>query len=83
MRIRKAMEAKEVLVEGIVESDETYVGEKRRKGRDKTKRGRGTKKTPVVEGGGRVVTRHIINHKERCVSEDGFVRTNTIEGIWA
>lgn len=53
MRIRKAMLNDEKLLEGIVEMDETYVGGKPRKGRkkdsnEKNKRGRGTKKTPVV-----------------------------------
>ena len=128
MKIRKAMEIEDELLVGIVEADETYVGGKPRKGRDVSKRGRGTKKTPVVgivERGGRVVAkameyitglnlkeyllskinrsesvlmtdqlpaynsldghieRHVINHKERYVSEDGFVHTNTIEGFWA
>ena len=53
------------LLQGIVEADETYVGGKPRKGNKRdddnsNKRGRGTKKTPVigaVERGGRVVAR--------------------------
>lgn len=53
------------LLQGIVEADETYVGGKPRKGNrrkdDKpNKRGRGTKKVPVVgavERGGRVIAR--------------------------
>lgn len=67
-RIRTAMAAdpdQERLLFGIVEADETYVGGKPRKGNrrddDKpNKRGRGTKKVPVigaVERGGRVVAR--------------------------
>lgn len=65
-RIRAAMLTEEnELLQGIVEADETYVGGKPRKGNrrddDKPgKRGRGTKKTPVVgavERGGRVVAR--------------------------
>lgn len=67
-RIRTAMANdpdQEALLFGIVEADETYVGGKPRKGNrrddDKpTKRGRGTKKVPVlgaVERGGRVVAR--------------------------
>jgi transposase-like protein len=67
-RIRTAMAndpAQEKLLYGIVEADETYVGGKPRKGNrrddDKpNKRGRGTKKTPVigaVERGGRVVAK--------------------------
>lgn len=67
-RIRTAMAAdpeQERLLHGIVEADETYVGGKPRKGNrrdgDKpNKRGRGTKKVPVIgaiERGGRVVAR--------------------------
>ena len=57
MRIREKMaEGDDALLNGIVEVDETYIGGKPRvKG---SKRGRGTKKTPVVglvERGGRVV----------------------------
>lgn len=63
-RIRKEMDRKECpLLAGVVEADETYVGGKPRKGRDKnSKRGRGTKKAPVVgiaERGGNVVMKHI------------------------
>lgn len=64
MQIRDAMnESKQrVLLTGIVEADETYIGGKPRKGApgEKPKRGRGTKKTPVVgmvERGGRVVAK--------------------------
>lgn len=65
-RIRAAMLSEESeLLQGIVEADETYVGGKPRKANlrdDDTpnKRGRGTKKTPVigvVERGGRVVAK--------------------------
>jgi len=53
MRIRKAMYNDSELLKGIVEMDETYVGGKPRKSndkdkKDKNKRGRGTKKIPVV-----------------------------------
>lgn len=49
MRIRKAMYNDATLLQGIVEMDETYVGGKPRKFDDKdNKRGRGTKKIPVV-----------------------------------
>ena len=54
-RIRKAMQTEEAaLLQGIVEMDECYVGGKPRKGDhdddedNKPKRGRGTKKTPVL-----------------------------------
>lgn len=67
-RIRTAMAAdpdQARLLHGIVEADETYVGGKPRKGNKRdddkpNKRGRGTKKVPVigiVERGGRVVAR--------------------------
>lgn len=66
MKIRDSMTEQGDLLSGIVEMDETYIGGKPRKGanRDndpkggnKSKRGRGTDKTPVVgmvERGGRV-----------------------------
>jgi len=58
-RIRHAMSKEPLagLLKGTVEVDETYVGGKPRKGTGKHKKGRGTKKTPVValvERGGRV-----------------------------
>ena len=65
-RIRAAMLTEENdLLQGIVEADETYVGGKPRKRNNRDddkpgKRGRGTKKTPVigaVERGGKVVAR--------------------------
>lgn len=61
MRIRRAMIEQRELMNGFVEMDETYVGGKPRKemhkNGEKNKRGRGTKKTPVVgmvERGGKV-----------------------------
>ena len=67
-RIRAEMASKqgEIMLNGIIEADETYVGGRPRKGNkkgkdfpdDKSPRGRGTRKTPVigaVERGGRVV----------------------------
>lgn len=53
MRIRRAMVDNGELLQGIVEVDETYVGGKPRKSNKReddkpNKRGRGTKKTPVV-----------------------------------
>lgn len=67
-RIRTAMAVdpeQSNLLHGIVEADETYIGGKPRKGNRRdddtpSKRGRGTKKVPVigaVERGGRVVAR--------------------------
>ena len=70
MQIRKAMAEREQreLLSGVVEMDESYIGGKPCKGNlgssgqnggDKAKRGRGTKKTPVIgmlERGGRVRT---------------------------
>ena len=66
-RIRAEMASKQgrILLEGIIEADETYVGGKPRKRNKRkddkpNKRGRGTKKTPVigaVERGGWVVAR--------------------------
>lgn len=67
-RIRVAMAsdpAQNTLLHGIVEADETYVGGKPRKGNKRggdkpNKRGRGTKKVPVIgviERGGRVIAR--------------------------
>ncbi|MFC1541408.1 IS1595 family transposase [Candidatus Latescibacterota bacterium] len=57
MRIRRSMIEDRELMSGFVEMDETYVGGKPRKGDPPSKRGRGTKKTPVVgmvERGGNV-----------------------------
>jgi hypothetical protein len=48
MRIRRAMIEQRELMNGFIEMDETYVGGKPRKGDEPSKRGRGTKKTPVV-----------------------------------
>lgn len=48
MQIRKAMGQYKELLHGIVEMDETYIGGKPRPGTGEHKRGRGTKKTPVI-----------------------------------
>ena len=67
-KIREEMSRKDkILLKGVIEADETYVGGKPRRRRDKDgnlppppKRGRGTKKTPVIgaiERGGQVVAR--------------------------
>ena len=75
-RIRKAMMDDGVLLAGIVEMDETYIGGKPRKGRkdddgDGPKRGRGTKKVPVVgavERGGKVKAK-AINKDEMTIAD--------------
>jgi len=61
MRIRKAMIEDPVFLNGIVEADETFVtttGSRKHDDDDPPKRGRGTKKTPVIGAvarGGKVV----------------------------
>ena len=77
MCIRSEMAKKEVLLQGIIEADETYIGGKPRKANKKedrkpSKRGRGTNKTAIlgaVERGGKVVaevanelTKHAISN---------------------
>lgn len=64
MQIRKAMVDDSEFLNGIVEADETYIGGKPRKNDkdsdDPPKRGRGTKKQPVIGAlarGGRVVAK--------------------------
>ena len=59
MRLREKMSDNDELLKGIVEADESYVGGRPR---TKSKRGRGTNKSPVigvVERGGRVVAKFI------------------------
>lgn len=65
-RIRYAMSQNPLASKlgGIIEVDETYVGGKPRKGEPKSKRGRGTKKTPVVavvQRDGEVRAKKIVN----------------------
>lgn len=81
MRIRKAMTqfSDQTLLKGIVEMDETYIGGKPRKGNNKDgeplKRGRGTKKTPVIgmiERGGNVKAR---------VSKKGELTANKLSAL--
>jgi len=79
MRIRRAMIEQRDLLLGIVEMDETYIGGKPRRGSGggTNKRGRGTKKTPVVgmvERGGRVKARPVKNIKGRTLR--ALVREN-------
>ena len=77
MRIRRAMaesDADAGLLRGIVEADETYVGGKPRRNRDDDppKRGRGTRKTPVlgaVERGGDVVAQPADNVRGDTIAE--------------
>ena len=84
MQIRKAMTQRDQrdLLTGVVEMDETWIGGKPRKGKNDDqppKRGRGTKKPPVigaVERGGKV--RAKATHKEKMKGRHlrAFVREN-------
>lgn len=84
MQIRKAMSQMEnrELLSGIIEMDETYIGGKPRKGRkydddDKPKRGRGTKKSPVVgaiERDGKVSAKAVAKDKLKARNLRAFVR---------
>ncbi len=83
MKIREAMAQRQQrkMLTGIVEMDEVYIGEKPRKGNpgDKGKRGRGTKKTPVVgmaERGGDVRAEVIKKDKLNAKSLSALVRRN-------
>jgi len=84
MKIRQAMtqQAQRELLTGIVEMDETYIGGKPRKGGNNgepLKRGRGTKKTPIVgmiERGGNVVAKPIKKGKLNAKSLNSLVREN-------
>ncbi len=80
-RIRHAMSKEPLagLLKGTVEVDETYVGGKPRPehGKPKAKRGRGTKKTPVValvERGGRVRARKV--DRVNAATLKGAIREN-------
>ncbi len=81
MKIRQAMmerEQREILT-GLVEMDETYIGGKPRKGFGPNKKGRGTKKTPVVgmvERNGNVKAKVIKNRKLDSKSLSSLVRRN-------
>lgn len=85
MQIRKAMTQSEQreLLSGVVEMDETYIGGKPRKGKkyddddDKPKRGRGTKKAPVigaVERGGNVTAKAVKKDKMKGKNLRAFVQ---------
>ena len=86
MRIRNAMKDQGVLLGGIVEMDETYVGGKPRKSNNKddddnnkSSRGRGTKKTPVVgmvERGGNVKAVSTNKYKLKSKDLNDLIRKN-------
>jgi len=88
MRVRDAMIEQGELLNGIVEMDETYIGGKPRKGNkrdddpeggNKSKRGRGTDKTPVVgmvERGGRVRAKKQDKHRLKFKDLRRIVREN-------
>ena len=85
MKIREAMMEREQreLLTGLVEMDETYVGGKPRKGIGPHKRGRGTKKTPVVgmvERKGRIKAEVIKNRKLDGKTLKALVRKNVDVG---
>jgi len=87
MKIRKAMVEREQreLLTGLVEMDETYIGGKPRKGSGPNKRGRGTKKTPVVgmvERNGSVKAKVIKNRKLDGKSLKFVVRQNVDDTMW-
>lgn len=86
MQIRKAMSQtkQRELLTGVVEMDECYVGGKPRKGKkygddDKPKRGRGTKKAPVigaVERGDKVKAKTVKKDKMKGKDLRAFVSEN-------
>lgn len=82
MQIRKAMVQRDQrdLLTGVVEMDETWIGGKPRKGDGKeSKRGRGTKKPPVigvVERGGNVRAKAVGKDKMKGRHLRAFVREN-------
>ena len=84
MQIRKAMEygEQDLMLAGIVEMDETYVGGRPRWGDGKShKRGRGTLKTPVigiVERGGCVVAKMTSHDKLKGIDLRKYVKENVI-----
>ena len=89
MAIRAEMGKDNVLLQGIVEADETYIGGKRKKDYDKEvgeprKRGRGTAKDVllgVVARGGKVVAERVENAKGSTIAEfiKKFVKTEDSE----
>ena len=89
MRIRAEMRKDNVLLQRIVEADETYIGGKRKKGYDKEdgeppKRGGGTAKDVVlgaVARGGKVIVELVKNVKGSTIAEfiNKFVKTEDSE----
>lgn len=89
MCIRAEMAKKNVILEGIVEADETYIGGKRRKDYDKEKgeprkRGRGTVKDAVlgaVSRGGQVVAQLVPDITGKTILEfiKQFIKTEDSE----
>ena len=81
IRAEMAKKTNALLLQGIIEADETYIGGKPRKAnkkedREPAKRGRGTDKTPVigvVERGGKVVAQVAENLTGRRILE--FIRS--------
>jgi transposase-like protein len=88
MRIRRAMldATERDLLTGIVEMDETYVGGKPRPGGPALKRGRGTKKQPVVgmmERGGKVIARVAKRDGSGYLRLSGFVKHGVVNHkVW-
>lgn len=89
MSIRAEMGKDNVLLQGIIEADETYIGGKRKKDYDKEvseprKRGRGTAQDVVlgaVERGGKVVAELVEDTKGSRIAEfiNKFVKTDASE----
>jgi len=81
MKIREAMMEREQrqILTGLVEMDETYIGGKPRKGTGPHKKGRGTKKIPIVgmtERNGNIKAEVIKNRKLDGKSLRSLVRKN-------
>ena len=87
MKIRTEMGKNNVLLQGIIEADETYIGGKSRKDYDREdgepkKRGRGTAKDVVlgaVERGGQVVAKLVPNATGETIKDFIKSRVNTDE----
>ena len=79
-RIRAAMAADQgTMLQGILEADETYVGGKPRYNHPGNKRGRGTRKTPVlgvVERGGEVAAQVSDNTTGKSIM--AFIKRNVV-----